>query len=309
MVGGKHAPDLAVNLGRPCGLLFAFRCESRQVIVAGNAALTVGATDNFQRAAAQTSDSGYARLVVDDLAVAEGVTTARASGRLDLWRTLQDDFLATHQSGSPLTHDTVYQRAIRMMQSEAAEAFDLSRETDKVREAYGRGRFGQGCLMARRLVEQGVPFVEVSLGGFGGGALGWDTHRNNFQIVKNLSAELDAGWGTLMEELNERGLLESTTILWMGEFGRTPKINRGGGRDHYPKAWTAVLAGGGIKGGQAHGRTSDDGTTVTAGQSSAEDLLATLCKALGVDPTTQNLSEIGRPFKISDGEPIEEVLA
>jgi uncharacterized protein (DUF1501 family) len=112
-----------------------------------------------------------------------------------------------------------------------------------------------------------------------------------------------------MTELEQRGLLESTTILWMGEFGRTPQINGGAGRDHYPNAWSAVLAGGGIKGGQAWGRTSADGMTVEEGEIDETDLLATLCAALGVDPRKQNVSDIGRPFKIAEGEPVKEVLA
>lgn len=122
------------------------------------------------------------------------------------------------------------------MKSEAARAVDLTQEPDPVRQAYGHGRFGQGCLMARRLVEQGVPFVEVSLGSSNGGSLGWDTHQNNFEVVKVLSVELDAGWSMLMSDLKDRGLLGSTTIIWMGEFGRTPKINPSNGRDHFPAA-------------------------------------------------------------------------
>jgi len=196
---------------------------------------------------------------------------------------------------------------VRMMDSEAAKAFDLSEESKEVREAYGRGRFGQGCLMARRLIERGVPFVEVSLGSFDGG-VGWDTHADNFNVVQNLSKELDAGWGTLMTELSDRGLLDSTTILWMGEFGRTPKINQSTGRDHFPDAWSCVLAGGGIRGGQAHGRTSADGLTVEEGKVGVGDVLATLTKALGVDPATTNESEIGRPIKIAEGTPIEALL-
>ncbi len=272
------------------------------------AALTVGATDVFQAAQAGQNDD-YAELRVDDLQPASNVDEKQVAGRVELWRTLQDSFLSTHQLESPVAHNTVYERAMRLMNSEAARAFDLTEESDKVREAYGRGRFGQGCLMARRLIEQGVGFVEVSLGTFGGGALGWDTHRDNFNIVKSLSAELDAGWSMLMKELDERGLLESTTILWMGEFGRTPKINRGTGRDHFPGAWTCVLAGGGIKGGQAYGKTSEDGTTVEDGKVDVGDVLASLCRAVGVSPDKQNISELGRPIRIAEGRAIEDVLA
>ena len=152
---------------------------------------------------------------------------------------------------------------------------------------------------------QGVAFVEVNLGDFGR----WDTHNDNFTTVQQLSAELDAGWGSLLTDLSERSLLEDTTILWMGEFGRTPQINGSTGRDHFPNAWSAVLAGGGIKGGQAFGRTSADGMSVEEGQVDVPDVLATLCKALGIDPARQNISDIGRPFKIAEGKPIADVLS
>jgi uncharacterized protein (DUF1501 family) len=138
--------------------------------------------------------------------------------------------------------------------------------------------------------------------------VGWDTHSDNFNAVRQLSGDLDSGWATLMRELDERGLLESTTILWMGEFGRTPRINGNTGRDHFPSAWSAVLAGGGIAGGQAYGKTSDDGLTVVDGQITAPDLLATLCEALGVGGT-YNTDANGRPIPISEGASVRAVLA
>lgn len=177
-----------------------------------------------------------------------------------------------------------------------------------MRDAYGKGRFGQGCLLARRLVERGVPFVEVSLGSTANNAIGWDTHQDNFKGVKELSGELDAGWATLMRELDERGLLESTTLLWLGEFGRTPKINAQTGRDHFPGAWTCVFGGGGVRGGTIFGKTSADGMTVEDGKVDVQRILATLCAASGVRPDTQHVSDIGRPIKIADGEAIGEIL-
>ena len=147
----------------------------------------------------QATDVGYAQLGVDDLRN-PAVTTKQQHARLELWDTLQRQFLASHASESPNAHHTVYQRAVRMMNSEAAKAFDLENEPEKVRRAYGPGRFGQGCLMARRLVERGVPFIEVALRG-GNGALGWDTHSQNFSRVKDLSRELDLGWSALMNDL------------------------------------------------------------------------------------------------------------
>ena len=271
------------------------------------APLTVGAADNFEAAPVNPA-TGYAELRVDDLTVPAGVDKEQVQSRLELWRSLQASFLAGHRTASPLAHDTVYRRALQLMNSEAARAFDLSPEPDKVRDSYGRGRFGQGCLLARRLIERGVAFVEVTLGGMSGNALGWDTHAGNFTTVKNLSAELDAGWATLMKELAERGLLEATTILWMGEFGRTPKINPQGGRDHFPAAWSCVFAGGGIRGGQAYGKTSPSGEVVEEGKVDVGDVLATLAKALGVDPETKNISDVGRPIKIAEGKPIKEIL-
>src|SRR5205085_4735078 len=156
---------------------------------------------------------------------------------------------------------TAYERAVKLMKTEAAKAFRLDEESDKVRDAYGRNLFGQGCLLTRRLVERNVPFVEVTLGGLNNNGLGWDTHAQNFNQVKQLSGVLDPAWATLMQDLKDRGLLDSTLIVWMGEFGRTPQINNTG-RDHFASAWSTVLAGGGIKGGQAVGKTSADGMSV-----------------------------------------------
>jgi uncharacterized protein (DUF1501 family) len=270
------------------------------------AALTVGATDGVRAAAAQAA-GGYAELKVDDLT--PGVERSQFAGRVDLWRTLESQFVATHRGHSPAAHQTVYERALKLMDSSAAKAFDLTEEPTAVRDAYGRGRFGQGCLMARRLVESGVSFVEVTLGALAENTFGWDTHQNNFRAVKSLSDELDAGWGTLMKELGERGLLETTTILWIGEFGRTPTINMQGGRDHFPAAWTCVFAGGGIKGGQAYGKTSESGDEVVEGKVDIPDILATLSAAVGVDPEEKNISEQGRPIRIADGTPIRKILA
>jgi uncharacterized protein (DUF1501 family) len=142
-------------------------------------------------------------------------------------------------------------------------------------------------------------------------AFGWDTHQQNFEAVRRLSEVLDPAWGTLMEDLKQRGLLDSTLIVWMGEFGRTPKINPGQGRDHYPNAWSTVLAGGGIRGGQAFGKTSPDGTKVETRPISVGDFLATICLALGIDPRKQNNSNVGRPIRIADkdAQPIKEIVA
>jgi hypothetical protein len=194
------------------------------------------------------------------------------------------------------------------MGSAAAKALRLDDEPAGLRDAYGRNLFGQGCLLARRLVEQGVPFVEVSLGGAGG--VGWDTHINNFDAVKELSGTLDVAWAGLLTDLKQRGLLGSTLVVWMGEFGRTPKINGNNGRDHFPYAWTAALAGGGVRGGQVVGKTSADGSAVVERPVTVPDLLATVLGALGIDPTRQNIANTGRPIGLVEksARPISELL-
>jgi hypothetical protein len=198
------------------------------------------------------------------------------------------------------------------MRTDARTAFNLEEEPARIRDAYGRNLFGAGCLLARRLVERGVPFVEVSLGNFAGNPIGWDTHNDNFNSVRRLSQIMDPAWGTLMEDLRDRGLLESTLIVWMGEFGRTPRINPQQGRDHFPNAWTTVLAGGGLRGGRVVGATSPDGMTVQADRpTTVPDFLATICRALGIDPTRQNMSNVGRPIRIVENgaRPIAEIIA
>jgi uncharacterized protein (DUF1501 family) len=158
--------------------------------------------------------------------------------------------------------------------------------------------------LARRLVERDVPFVEISLGG-------WDTHDNNFEAVRARCNVLDPAWATLMTDLAQRGLLDRTLVVWMGEFGRTPTINPRQGRDHYPNAWSVVLGGGGIRGGAVVGRTSADGRSVEDRPTSVPDLLATICHAMGIDPTKQNMSNVGRPIRIVDqsATPMREILA
>lgn len=262
----------------------------------------------FQPAAAQPNAAQtFAELNIESLHPDGSVTQAQTERRRELWRRLQTEFVKNH-GGAAQVQNTVYDRSINMMNNEAAEAFDLSKEPDTLREAYGRGVFGQGCLMARRLVERGVPVVEVSLSNSAGG-LGWDTHNNGFETLPPLLSELDAGWSTLMTDLKQRGLLESTTILWMGEFGRTPQINSTAGRDHFPAAWSCVFAGGGIAGGQVYGKTSADGAEVVENKVSAMDVLTTLIEATGVDPMTENMETSGRPIRMMEGYAISEILA
>ncbi|WP_417386686.1 DUF1501 domain-containing protein [Gimesia sp.] len=252
-----------------------------------------------------------AALKVKNLTLPNGITRKQADERLSILNDLETEFAATHPGTPTSSHRSAYAAAVRMMRSKAIEAFQLDKEPTALRDAYGRNRFGQGCLLARRLIEQGVPFVEVSLNGVqGNNAFGWDTHQENFEAVKSLSEVLDPAWGTLMTDLEQRGLLDSTLIIWMGEFGRTPKINQNTGRDHFPAAWTTVLGGGGIRGGQVIGKTSEDGMKVTDQPVTVPDLMATICSALGLDPQQQNMSNIGRPIPLADhgAKPIMQLL-
>lgn len=257
-------------------------------------------------------DGGKLSLKVEDLNPPAEVDRGRADTRLGLMEMMSKDFIASHAGVSPLSHRDAYARAVKMMRSPAVKAFELDEEPASVRDAYGRNAFGQGCLLARRLVERGVPFVEVALSATDGSmSFGWDTHQKNFDAVAKLCGTLDPAWSTLMTDLRSRGLLDSTLIVWMGEFGRTPKINKEAGRDHFPAAWTTVLAGGGIRGGQAIGDTGDDGMQVKDRPVSVPDLLATVCEAVGIDPAKQNMSDAGRPIRIVDlkATPIREALA
>ncbi|HET6574684.1 MAG TPA: DUF1501 domain-containing protein [Fimbriiglobus sp.] len=265
------------------------------------APLIVGEGGGF---GAQPTENIDQLLKVKNLDRPKAVGNDHAAARFDLLRQMQEGFAAAHPGAVPASHVSAYDRAARLMQSASAKAFDLSEEKKERRDRYGRTLFGQGCLLARRLVERGVPFVEVTLGN-------WDTHQNNFDRVKELCGNLDKAWSALMHDLKDRGLLDSTLIVWMGEFGRTPRINGQNGRDHFPSAWSTVLAGGGVKGGQAVGKTSRDGTTVTERPVSTIDLLATVCQSLGVDSEKQNLSNVGRPIRIVDktAKPVMEVVA
>jgi hypothetical protein len=275
------------------------------------APLLVGDNGN-QFVAMRPGQNDYEQsLRVQDLTPQAGISQQQLDARIDLLQEMERDFVSHNPGLSPHSHQMAYERAVRLMRTSAARAFNLEEEPSRIRDAYGRNQFGQGCLLARRLVERGVPFVEVTLNGYDNNRIGWDTHQQNFENVQKLSEVLDPAWATLMEDLRARGLLDSTLIVWMGEFGRTPRINPQRGRDHFPNAWTTVLAGGGINGGQVYGRTSADGTNVEDGRAvSTADFIATIAKALGIDPTRQNMSNVGRPIRFADvgARPIESIV-
>jgi hypothetical protein len=200
-------------------------------------------------------------------------------------------------------HHGLYKKASRMVLSPKMEAFELEREPTNVREGYSTGDFGAGCLLARRLVESGVTFVEVALNN-------WDTHNDNFERTRGLCEQLDQPFAYLVEDLKQRGLLDSTLVVWMGEFGRTPKINARGGRDHFPRAFSAALAGCGVRGGRVIGRTDEGGGEVADRPVTAQDLFQSVYHSLGIDPSLENMSPIGRPIKIVDGgKPVSELFA
>jgi uncharacterized protein (DUF1501 family) len=184
------------------------------------------------------------------------------------------------------------------------DAFKVMKEPKEVQDRYGNDGFGRGCLMARRLVEAGVPFVEVDYGG-------WDNHQNIFPTLKDTKLPvIDRGISALVEDLSQRGLLESTTIIWMGEFSRTPRINGNAGRDHFARAWSVVVGGAGMQGGIAVGATNADGTAVETEPYTSQDVMASVCKALGISLETTFTSKNGRPMKIANsGKVIKELFA
>jgi hypothetical protein len=191
--------------------------------------------------------------------------------------------------------------ARKMMSSEQLKAFDVSREPLALRRAYGETPFGRACLAARRLTEVGVRCVEVTLSG-------WDTHANNHALVRDNLRILDPAFAALLRDLRERSLLDHTLVVCMGEFGRTPKINPAGGRDHWPNGFSVALAGGGIRGGQAVGTTDPVGVEAPKDPVSVGDLHATVLTAVGIDPQKVNQTPIGRTVRFAEGKPVAALL-
>jgi hypothetical protein len=227
----------------------------------------------------------------------------RYERRLRFLNDLEADYAANGGKSVVEDHQKLYDKAAKMILSPQMEAFDIAREPEKIRSAYGEGEFAAGCLLARRLVEAGVTFIEVSLGN-------WDTHDNNAERTKSLCGQLDQPYAALLEDLKQRGMLEKTLVIWMGEFGRTPRINPRGGRDHYPRAFDAALAGGGIRGGQVIGQTDATGANVKDRPVEVPDLFRTFCHSLAIDADKENISGIGRPIPIVEGgEAVMEAFA
>jgi hypothetical protein len=230
------------------------------------------------------------------------VDDARLHDRREALAFLDGRFAGETGDAKVTARRAVYAEAERLMGSPKLGAFDLSSEPKAALKAYGDTDFGRGVLLARRLVESGLRFVEVQLDG-------WDTHKDNFNKVKGLASQLDAAAATLLADLAARRLLDRTLVVVMGEFGRSPAINGDEGRDHHPKAWSALVAGGGLRGGVVHGKTDATGAEVVEGKTRVADLFATLATQLGLDPDETVNTRVGRPIAVTEGgQPIRAIM-
>tara|TARA_R110002020_G_scaffold55309_2_gene153572 strand:+ start:2070 stop:3281 length:1212 start_codon:yes stop_codon:yes gene_type:complete len=216
---------------------------------------------------------------------------------------IENNFINQKRGSLAKDHQSILKQTFNLLTSEQMEAFKVANEPEAVKERYGDNGFGKGCLMARRLVEVGVPFIEVNLGG-------WDNHQNIFPTLKdNKLPVLDQGMSALLEDLEQRELIDDTAIIWMGEFSRTPRINGNAGRDHWARSWSVVVGGGGMNGGITVGKTNADGTRVETEPYTSQDVMASVCKALGISLNTTFTSNSGRPMKIANsGKIIKELF-
>ena len=252
--------------------------------------------------------AGYAPLPIHDpdagLQYASGDATPELmQKRISLLNKLDGSFRAKFQDANLRSYSDFYDNTLQLMSSEDLKAFRLTDEADDLREKYGRNKFGQGCLLARRLIEHGVRFIEVTSGG-------WDMHNDIDDAIDEKGTELDTALSALMSDLQSKGLLSSTLIVLCSEFGRTPKINSRSGRDHYPKAFSTMLAGAGIKGGTIYGSTDKTGSEVADKQATIQDFHSTVGHALGLNVEQVVMSSSGRPFTVGDkGRVIADVFA
>ena len=208
---------------------------------------------------------------------------------------IENNFISQKRGALAKEHQAILKATFNVLTSKEMDAMKVASEPETIKERYGNNNFGKGCLMARRLVEVGVPFIEVNLGG-------WDNHQNIHPTLRDTKLPmLDQGMSALFEDLEQRGLLKDTAIIWMGEFSRTPRINGNAGRDHWARSWSVVVGGGGMNGGIAVGATNDDGTRVETEPYTSQDVMASVCKALGISLQTTFTSNNGRPMKIANG--------
>lgn len=223
--------------------------------------------------------------------------------RLVLLEQLDTGFRDRFKTSEVKSYTQFYEKTISIMSSTDLEAFKLDEEPAALKEKYGKGKFGQGCLLARRLVEKGIRYIEVAKGG-------WDMHNNIEDGLDEHGAELDQALSALLDDLKERGLLESTLVVLCSEFGRTPKINGNSGRDHHPKVFSTLLAGGGVKGGFIYGSSDKEGMAVADKQASPQDFLSTIGWSLGLPIDEIVMSPSNRPFTVGDkGKAIMDVFA
>ena len=225
------------------------------------------------------------------------------SERLDISKSFNSNFLNNFPQKQVRAYTDLYDDAIKLMQSKDLDSFDLTKENQATRDEYGDNNFGQGCLLARRLVENSVRFVEVQYGG-------WDMHNDVFGNLESKAATLDQGLSALLEDLDLRGLLSETMVVVASEFGRSPEIKTGRvGRDHHPSSFSTLLAGGGIKSGYVYGKSDERGHYIEEKGVGMEDLNATIAHAMGIDIGKTEYSPSGRPFKIAhDGNVINDIL-
>ena len=232
-----------------------------------------------------------------------GVSEEMFNHRLDLAKKFDAEFHQTYNVKQVRAYSQMYDDAVRIMTSKDLEAFDLSKEDEATRERYGDDAFGQGCLLARRLIEHDVRAVEVSFGG-------WDMHNNVFISAPEKCAILDKAYAALLDDLDKRGKLEDTVVVLTTEFGRTPRINQNAGRDHYPKAFSSVLAGGGLKGGIAYGKTDEGGENAIENPVRIQDFNATIAYSLGLPLDQVLFSPSKRPFTVAHkGKPVLDLFA
>lgn len=240
-------------------------------------------------------------MVPRNLSRPESITPVDHKDRHELRNLLARQFNRGRRTSAVDSHNSAYHRVRGLMASE--KLFDVSREPQTMRDLYGPTQFGEQCLVARRLCEAGVPFVKVS-------RAWWDSHGQNFETHRELCADLDRSMSALLDDLQNRGLLEHTLVVTLAEFGRTPRINGSLGRDHFANAWSMTMSGCGVKGGTVYGQTDEDGQSVVDGQIGAGDLFATIFQALGIDHEKEY--HLGsRPIPITDfgSQPVREVLA
>ena len=265
----------------------------------GKSAFLGGRYESFR-----TGDPNAADFKVRDLAPAEAMTSARTERRQNLLQAVDQLARRVHANDQIETYDEFHQRAASMILApEARDAFAIEKEDAALRDRYGRTQFGQSCLLARRLIERGTRFVTVNFGG-------WDHHAKIFESLDKKLPDFDRGFATMIDDMHGRGLLQDTLVVCFGEFGRSPKINKDVGRDHWGPAASLLFAGAGVKPGQIIGATDKEGARVTDSPSSPADVACTVYESLGIDPATTLHMPDGRPVQLLDeGKTIERLYS